>query len=245
MKRPEGLEVILDLAKDADVVMQNFTPGAADRLGVGYEAIRAINPRVIYHSVSGYGQTGPDRGKRGYDPVLQAGSGFMSITGEKGRGPVKSMAPVADVSTGIYGFAAVQGALYYRERTGEGQHIDLSMFDIMVSMLSVIGSRYLLTGKVPERHGTENPQRVPSAAFKCADGVYLQAVPASASGRTSAACWASRSGSRTSVSPRPMPASPTRRSSIPSCTRPCWPSPPRSGARSSTITPSSAARSTT
>ena len=177
MKRPEGLEVILDLARGADVVMQNFTPGAADRLGVGYEAIRAINPRVIYHSVSGYGQTGPDRGKRGYDPVLQAGSGFMSITGEPGRTPVKSMAPVADVSTGIYGFAAVQGALYYRERTGEGQHIDLSMFDIMVSMLSVIGTRYLMTGKVPERHGTENPQRVPSAAFKCADGVYLQAVP--------------------------------------------------------------------
>jgi len=177
MKRRGGLEVILDLARGADVVMQNFTPGAADRLGVGYEAIRAINPRVIYHSVSGYGQTGPDRGKRGYDPVLQAGSGFMSITGEKGRTPVKSMAPVADVSTGIYGFAAIQGALYYRERTGEGQHIDLAMFDIMVSMLSVIGSRYLLTGKVPERHGTENPQRVPSAAFKCADGVYLQAVP--------------------------------------------------------------------
>jgi len=177
MKRPEGLAIILELARGADVVMQSFTPGAADRLGLGYEAIRAINERVIYHSVSGYGQTGPDREKRGYDPVLQAASGFMSITGEKGRTPVKSMAPIADVSTGIYGFAGVVGALYWRERTGEGQHIDCSMFDIMVSMLSVIGSRYLLTGEVPDRHGTENPQRVPSAAFRCADGQYLQAVP--------------------------------------------------------------------
>ena len=180
MKRTEAKDIVLELAGRADVFMQSFTPGAADRLGLGYEDIRKINPRIVYHSLSGYGQTGPYRPQRGFDPVLQAASGFMSITGEKGRTPVKSMAPVADVSSGIYGFAAILGALFHRERTGEGQEIDLSMFDVMVSMLSVIGTRYLMTKKVPDRHGTENPQRVPSAAFECADGHYLQAVPGQA-----------------------------------------------------------------
>jgi crotonobetainyl-CoA:carnitine CoA-transferase CaiB-like acyl-CoA transferase len=177
LKHPDGRQIAVDLATRSDVVMQSFTPGAAERLGLGYDDIRAVNARVIYHSLSGYGQTGPYRPQRGFDPVLQAASGFMSITGEKGRTPVKTMAPIADVSSGIYGFASVLGALFHRERTGEGQSIDLSMFDVMVSMLSVIGTRYLMTGKVPERHGTENPQRVPSAAFECADGHYLQAVP--------------------------------------------------------------------
>ncbi|WP_249019454.1 CaiB/BaiF CoA-transferase family protein [Conexibacter sp. S30A1] len=177
LKDPDGIAIVMALARDADVVMQSFTPGVADRLGVGYEAIRAINPDVIYHSVSGFGNTGPWRTKRGYDPILQAASGFMSVTGEAGRSPVKSMIPVADVSTGIYGFAAILGALFWRERTGCGQHIDLSMLDVMVSMLTVVGTRYLLTGEVPTRNGTENPQRVPSAAFECADGLYLQLVP--------------------------------------------------------------------
>jgi formyl-CoA transferase len=177
LKHPDGLAVILDLAREADVVMQSFTPGVADRLGLGYDAIRAVKPDVIYHSVSGFGQTGPWRTKRGYDPILQAASGFMSVTGEAGRGPVKSMIPVADLSTGIYGFAAILGALLWRERTGQGQHIDMAMLDVMVSMLANVGTRYLLTGDVPMRNGTENPQRVPSAAFECADGRYLQLVP--------------------------------------------------------------------
>lgn len=177
LKHPDGIAVIMDLAREADVVMQSFTPGVADRLGVGYDAIRAVKPDVVYHSVSGFGQTGPWRTKRGYDPILQAASGFMSVTGEAGRSPVKSMIPVADLSTAIYGFAAILAALLWRERTGRGQHIDLSMLDVMVSMLANVGTRYLLTGDVPQRNGTENPQRVPSAAFECADGGYLQMVP--------------------------------------------------------------------
>lgn len=177
LKHPDGLAVIYDLARKADVVMQSFTPGVADRLGVGYEDIRKINPKVIYYSVSGFGHTGPKRGMRGFDPILQAMSGFMSLTGERGRGPVKTIVPVADVSTGIYGFGSIMGALFWRERTGRSQHIDMSMLDAMVSMLTVVGTRYLMTGIVPERNGTENPQRVPSAAFECADGRYLQLVP--------------------------------------------------------------------
>lgn len=177
LKRPEGIAIVLELARDADVVMQSFTPGVADRLGVGYEAVRAVNPDVIYYSLSGFGQDGPWRTRRGYDPILQAMSGHMSVMGEKGRGPVKSMVPIADVSAATQGCAAILGALFRHARTGRGQQIDLSMLDVMVSMLVVVATRYLYTGVVPERQGTENPSRVPSAAFECADGRYLQLVP--------------------------------------------------------------------
>ncbi len=177
LKHPEGVRIVLDLARDADVVMQSFTPGVADRLGIGYENVRAVNEDVIYYSLSGFGQDGPWRTRRGYDPIMQAISGHMSVMGERGRGPVKSMAPIADVSTAIYGCAAILGALFRHERTGRGDHIDMSMLDVMVSTLSVVATRYLWTGMVPQREGTENPARVPSAAFECADGRYLQAVP--------------------------------------------------------------------
>jgi crotonobetainyl-CoA:carnitine CoA-transferase CaiB-like acyl-CoA transferase len=177
LKRPAGVEIVLGLAARADVVMQSFTPGTADRLGVGYPAVRGVNAEVVYYSLSGYGQDGPWRTKRGYDPILQAVSGHMSVMGEADRGPVKSMVPVADVSCAVYGTAAILGALFRRERTGRGQHIDMAMLDVMVSMLTVVAARHLLTGEVPLRQGTENPQRVPSAAFECADGRHLQVVP--------------------------------------------------------------------
>lgn len=177
LKRREGLQIVYDLAKNADVVMQSFTPGVADRLGVGYEAIRAIKPDIIYYSVSGFGQDGPWRERRGYDPILQAMSGHMSVMGERGRSPVKSMVPLADVGTAIHGAAAILGALFRHERTGRGTYVDMSMLDVMVSMLTVVATRYLQTGVIPRRNGTENPQRVPSAAFECADGRYLQLVP--------------------------------------------------------------------
>jgi crotonobetainyl-CoA:carnitine CoA-transferase CaiB-like acyl-CoA transferase len=177
LKHPQGTRVALDLARRADVVMQSFTPGVVDRLGLGYEAIRAINPELVYYSLSGFGQVGPWRSRRGYDPILQAVSGHMSVTGEKNGAPVKSMVPVADVSTAVHGTAAILGALFRRLRTGRGQHIDMSMLDVMVSMLTVVGARALLTGLVPGPQGTENPQRVPSAAFECADGRFLQVVP--------------------------------------------------------------------
>jgi crotonobetainyl-CoA:carnitine CoA-transferase CaiB-like acyl-CoA transferase len=177
LKDPDGLAVVLQLAAQADVVMQGFTPGVIDRLGLGYDAVRRLNPSVVYYSLSGYGQDGPWRDKRGYDPIMQAASGFMSVTGEQGRTPVKSMIPVADLSSAIYGYAAILGALFRRQRTGRGQYLDMAMMDVSVSMLSVVGAKYLHTGVVPERSGTENPQRVPSAAFECADGRFLQVVP--------------------------------------------------------------------
>jgi crotonobetainyl-CoA:carnitine CoA-transferase CaiB-like acyl-CoA transferase len=177
LKSPQGVEIVLELASRSDVVMQSFTPGVADRLGVGYEAVRAINPGVVYYSLSGFGQDGPWRERRGYDPILQAISGHMSVMGEKGGLPVKSMVPTADLFAAIHGYAAILGALLRRERTSRGQQIDLSMLDVMVSVLSVVGTRYLHTGQLPMPHGTENPGRVPSAAFECADGRMLQLVP--------------------------------------------------------------------
>lgn len=177
LKDPDGLAIVQDLAARADIVMQSFTPGVIDRLGLGYELVRESNPSVVYYSLSGYGQDGPWREKRGYDPIIQAASGFMSVTGEAGRTPVKSMIPIADLSSAIYGYAAIMSALFRRERTGKGQYIDLAMMDVNVSMLSVVGSRYLHSGVVPQRCGTENPQRVPSAAFECSDGRFLQVVP--------------------------------------------------------------------
>lgn len=177
LKAPEGLAAVLELAARADIVMQSFTPGVADRLGIGYDAVRALNPSVVYYALSGYGQDGPWSSRRGYDPIIQAASGFMSVTGEAGRTPVKSMIPVADLSSGIYGYAAIVGALFRKQRTGRGQYLDMAMMDVSVSMLSVVGSRYLHSGVVPQRSGTENPQRVPSAAFLCADERFLQVVP--------------------------------------------------------------------
>jgi crotonobetainyl-CoA:carnitine CoA-transferase CaiB-like acyl-CoA transferase len=177
LKSPEGLAIAKKLAAKADIVMESFTPGVADRLGLGYKDIAAINERVIYYSLSGFGQTGPERERRGFDPILQAVSGLMSVTGEKGGGPIKTMVPVADVSAATHGLAAIMGALFKRERTNRGQAIDISMMDVMVSMLSVVGSRYLVTKEIPPRSGTENPQRVPSAAFECADGRYVQISP--------------------------------------------------------------------
>jgi crotonobetainyl-CoA:carnitine CoA-transferase CaiB-like acyl-CoA transferase len=179
LKHREGLAVIHELARRADVVMQSFTPGVADRLGVGFDAVAALNPEVVYYSLSGFGQTGPQRFRRGYDPIMQAVSGYMSVMGEAGRGPVKSMVPVADLAAAIHGYGAIVAALLGRERDPQrrGQQIDMSMMDVMVSTLTVVAARYFFTGEIPQRQGTQNPQRVPSAAFECADGVYLQVVP--------------------------------------------------------------------
>jgi crotonobetainyl-CoA:carnitine CoA-transferase CaiB-like acyl-CoA transferase len=179
LKAPDGLAVARELAARADVVMQSFTPGVATRLGLGFEQVRELSPHVVYYSLSGYGQTGPMGGKRGYDPILQAASGFMSVLGDRHSGPVKSVVPVADLMTAIHGYAAILAGLVAvaRDPQAPAQHIDMAMMDVMVASLSVVASRYLITGVVPEPSGAQNPQRVPSAAFECGDGRYLQVVP--------------------------------------------------------------------
>jgi crotonobetainyl-CoA:carnitine CoA-transferase CaiB-like acyl-CoA transferase len=177
LKHERARDIVGDLADWADVLVENFTPGVADRLGIGYDALHARNPKLVYCSISGFGNTGPYRERRGYDPILQAMGGLMGLTGERGGGPLKSMLPAADLLTASFSAIAVLAALYHRERTGIGQHLDMSMLDVMVASLSTVGTAYLQTGVVPRRAGNENPARVPSAAFECADGAYVQLVP--------------------------------------------------------------------
>lgn len=177
LKHPRAALVAHDLAAWADVVVENFRPGVADRLGIGYRALSATHPALVYCSISGFGQTGPYRDRAGYDPVLQAMGGFMGVTGEKGGDPIKSMIPVADVTAGLFAVIGILTAIAHRTRTGTGQYVDLGMLDAMVSITSTVGSFYLNTGHVPERSGRDNPVRVPSTALQCAGGAFLQLVP--------------------------------------------------------------------
>ena len=177
LKHTEARRIALELVAWADVLVENFTPGVAARLELDYVTVANNNPRLIYCSISGFGQTGPYRELRGYDPTLQAMGGLMGLTGEKGGGPVKSMVPIADLSAASWSLNAILAALYQRERSGTGQYIDMSMLDVMVSMLTTVGTAYLNTGIVPARSGTENPARTPSAAFVCSDGAYVQTAP--------------------------------------------------------------------
>lgn len=177
LKSDEGRAIVLELAGRSGIFVENFTPGVAERLGVGYETIRSKRPDVIYCSISGFGQSGPYRNRKGYDPILQAMGGLMGVTGEKGGGPIKSMIPVADIAAGLAASNAILAAIVHREKTGEGQYLDMSMMDVMVSLTTILGTAVLNGGRVPPRSGTENPVRVPSAAFQCSDGKYLQLVP--------------------------------------------------------------------
>jgi len=177
LKQPEGLEAARGLAARANIVIENFTPGVAERLGVGYDQLRAVRPDVVYCSISGFGQSGPYRTRKGYDPILQAMGGLMGVTGEPGREPVKTMIPIADILTGSFACTALLAALHTQVQTGCGTYIDAAMLDIMASMLTIVGGGYLHTGTVPPRSGSRNPLRVPSSAFECAGGDYLQLVP--------------------------------------------------------------------
>lgn len=173
----EGREVAHGLMRSATVVVENFTPGVAEKLGIGYEVARELNPSVVYCSISGFGRSGPYRHRKGYDPVLQAMGGLMGVTGEKGGAPVKTMIPVADFVTGLFACSAIMAALYRQRDQGVGGHIDMSMLDSMVALTSTVGMAYLHSGIVPPRSGTENPTRVPSAAFECQGGELIQLVP--------------------------------------------------------------------
>lgn len=177
LKSREGREAIRRLLSWADVVVENFTPGVAQRLSIDYESAAAVNPALVYCSISGFGQSGPYRNRRGYDPVLQAMGGLMGVTGERDRGPVKSMIPVADYMSGFAGAISILAALYRRATSGQGEYVDVGMLDVMVALTSTVGTAYLHDGVVPQRNGTENPTRVPSAAFECADGQLIQLVP--------------------------------------------------------------------
>ena len=173
LRAPEGQALIRELAAKADVLVENFPVGTFKRYGLDYAAIKALNDRIVYVSCTGFGQTGPYAKRKGYDTVFQAMAGLMSLTGERGGGPVKPGLPVADLSSGLWVEIGILSALQGRHSTGVGCHIDFSMLDGQVGLLSLAAARYFALGEVPPRLGTEHPGRVPSATFKCADGKWL------------------------------------------------------------------------
>lgn len=176
LKDPKGLELVREIAADSDVLIENFRTGTAEKLGVGYEALKEINPRLVYLSISGFGRTGPERFRAGYDLLLQGYGGLMGTTGEAGRTPVKAGPSIVDISTGLLGAFGVLAALMARDKTGAGQYVDCSLLDGQVMMLNHFATGYYATGKSPERLGTEHQTLVPYQAFKSEDKYFLLAV---------------------------------------------------------------------
>ena len=170
---PEGKERLLKLLSTATVLVENFRPGTLERQGLGYEALRAINPGLIYCSISGYGQTGPYALRPGYDFVAQAESGIMSVTGEIDGDPQRVGSPVGDVSAGVYACIAILAALRVRDRTGKGQHIDISLLETTTSLLSNVASNYLISGEEAPRLGNGHPNIVPYQAFRTQNGYVV------------------------------------------------------------------------
>jgi len=167
-----GRRIVRELAQQADVLVENFPVGTLARQGLDYATLASLNPRLVYVSCTGFGQSGPYARKKGYDTVFQAMGGLMSLTGEKGGGPVKPGLPVADLTSGLWVAIAILAALAGRAESGRGAYIDFSMLDGQVSLLTLAAARYFALGEVPPRLGTEHPGRVPSATFRCADGKY-------------------------------------------------------------------------
>ena len=177
---PGGQEVVRDLARRSDILIENYKVGGLAQYGLGYDSLHALNSRLIYCSITGFGQTGPLAKRAGYDLMIQAMGGLMSITGEPdsqpGGGPQKVGVAVVDILTGVYAVSAVLAALYQRESTGIGQHIDAALFDVQLAMLANQASNYLVGGMVPERIGTAHPNIVPYQRFATKDGFLVLAV---------------------------------------------------------------------
>jgi len=173
LKKKEGQEIIRHLARRSDILLENFLPGDLAKMNLGYEDIRAINPKIIYASVTGYGQNGPYRDFPGFDFILQAQGGLMSIIGEEEGSPMKVGVAIVDITAGLFACSAILAALHYREKTGEGQYIDMALLDAQVAWLGNQASNYLVSGKVPRRMGNAHPNIVPYETFKAKDGIYL------------------------------------------------------------------------
>lgn len=177
---PEGRDLVRRLAGQADVLVENFKVGGLARYGLGYAELATDNPRLVYLSISAFGQDGPDAAKPGYDAMIQAMGGLMSLTGvpdgEPGAGPQKVGVAVADLMCGMYAVSAILAALFERDRSGRGQYIDLSLLDSQVAWLANQGLNYLVTGRAPRRQGTAHPNIAPYQAFATADGHLMLAV---------------------------------------------------------------------
>jgi len=176
LKTPEGRQIIQELAGRADILMENFRPGTAARLGLGYAELSGQNPALIYASISGYGQTGPSAGLPGYDAVAQAVSGMMSVTGEAGGEPVRSGTSLADVGAGMWALIGILAALYARQASGRGQQIDISLLDGQLAWLTYVAGKYFATGVTPGRYGSAHESLAPYQVFPTADDPLMVAV---------------------------------------------------------------------
>jgi CoA:oxalate CoA-transferase len=176
LKSEAGRDLFLRLVDKADVVMNNFTPGTMERMGLGYDVLRARNPRIIYSATSGFGQTGPDRERPALDIIVQGMGGIMSITGEPGGPPVRPGVSQGDITAGLFTAIGILGALHEREKSGEGQLLDVSMLDSQIALLENAFARYFATGEVPTAIGTRHPSTTPFQAFPTADGWIVIAL---------------------------------------------------------------------
>jgi formyl-CoA transferase len=170
LKSEGGHEALWRLIDGADVFVENFSPGTIDRLGFGYETVRERVPNILYASISGFGQTGPSRSRTAYDLILQGMSGLMSVTGQVGGSPTRLGVPIADIGAGMFTAYAIVAALFQRERTGEGQFVDVSMLGGQIALLTYQAGIYFMTGRVPGPMGNAHPMIVPYDTFPTADG---------------------------------------------------------------------------
>jgi crotonobetainyl-CoA:carnitine CoA-transferase CaiB-like acyl-CoA transferase len=175
-KHPEGRRLLDELIARADILVENFRPGTLDELGLGYEALQATHPRLIYTSISGFGHSGPLRERAGYDAVLQGEAGIMSLTGPPDASGYKVGVAIADLAAGLFAAQGTLLALYARERTGRGQHVDIAMLDSVAALLTYQAGIYFATGAPPERHGNAHPTVAPYETFQAADGEVVLAA---------------------------------------------------------------------
>ena len=175
-RTPEGQAIVHRLIADADVVIENFKLGGLTKYHLDYASLKAINPRLIYCSITGFGQTGPYAHRAGYDFIIQGMAGLMSVTGEPEGQPQKVGVAVTDVFTGVYAATAILAALVQRGRTGQGQHIDMALMDVATSVMANQSLNYLTSGKAPVKMGNAHPNLAPYAVFDCADGWIILAI---------------------------------------------------------------------
>jgi len=176
LKSKEDVAFIKELVKESDVIINNFKTGTMERFGLDYETLAEINPGIVSCSITGFGETGPNKDMPGYDFIIQAMSGFMSITGNENSGPQKVGVAITDVLTGLYACIGIQGALLERAQSGKGQKLDISLYDSAVSALVNVGSNYLMSGEIPNALGNHHANIVPYQTFKTADGEMVIAV---------------------------------------------------------------------
>ena len=209
LKKPEGLAVLRSLVATADVVVENWRPDVKARLGLTYEDLRAINPRIILASISGFGQDGPYAGRPGFDQIIQGMGGLMSVTGHAGGGPLRAGLAVADCGTGIYAAVGILLALLERERSGEGRWVHSSLLHTQIALMDFQAARYLNEGDTPAQAGNDHPTSSPMGLFEASDGAFNLGASGEATGSACAIAWTRRSGCKTRATPPRSCAWPT------------------------------------